>query len=221
MALKLDPQLSDAHVALAYVHRQAGRFVESLAAAQTAIQLDPNSVHGNLSAGNAYFALRRMNESLQCYETAAALDETSFISLTQATQTYDAIGDVAKSRDAAKRAMARIEKVIALQPDHTRAISFGVLMLVMLGEKDRARSWVMRGKLLDPDDYLMLYNFACAMVRLPDFDMAISLLHAVADRFSEGDLRWLEVDTDFDAMREDPRFKAFVAQIRERLGLVA
>jgi len=174
---------------------------------------------GNRVAGLCLMGLRRFNEAAAHFETALSALESDFVAATFVVQCYEANADLVRARDAARRGMSRIEKIISVQPDHSRAIGFGVGLLVTLGEKERAREWVLRGQLLDPRNVLMLYNFACAMVQLRDLDTAFELLRDFMSRMDAGLLHWLESDSDFDPIRDDPRFVTMLEETRQRLGV--
>ena len=75
-----------------------------------------------------------------------------------------------------------------------------------------------RGRLLDPDNVNLHVNFACALVRLKDYDSAMELLEAVDDKFASGILNWIETDNDFDPVRDDARFKSIIARTKARLA---
>ena len=144
--------------------------------------------------------------------------ESDFTAASFVVQCHEANGDLAKARDAAKRALNRIEKVVAAQPDHGRAIGLGVGMLASLGETERAKEWVVRGRLLDPGNASLLYNFACAMVQLHDVDAALEQLQGVTEIMNAGMLKWIEADSDLDPLRDEPRFRAMLEQASQRLG---
>ena len=91
-------------------------------------------------------------------------------------------------------------------------------VLATLGEAERAREWIARGRLVDPDNVNLHINFACALVRLGDYDGALDLTEAVIDRSSEGSLIWLETDNDFDPLRGHDRFKAMIERTRARVA---
>ncbi|MFO1392354.1 MAG: TIR domain-containing protein [Steroidobacteraceae bacterium] len=217
MALKLDPGLSDAHAAVAAAHRSKGRFAEGIAACEQALAIDPNSYIAHRVAGLCCIGSRRFDEAIVHFEAAAASLESDFTAASFVVQCHEANGDFAKAREAAKRAMTRIEKVVGAQPDHGRAIGFGVGMLASLGEKDRAREWVERGRLLDPGNVSLLYNFACAMVQLRDTETALELMQAVTEQMNSGMLSWIQADSDLDPIREEPRFRTMLEQARQRL----
>jgi len=218
-AVTLDPHLADASAAVAESHRYAGRFAEGLESCQKALRLDPASYMCNRVAGMCLMGLRRFNEAAGHFETAVAALESDFVAASFVVQCYEVNADTVRAREAARRALTRIEKVISVQPDHSRAIGFGVGLLATLGEKERAREWVLRGQLLDPRNVIMLYNFSCAMVQLRDLETAFELLRDFTSRMDAGLMRWLESDSDFDPIRDDPRFSAMLKEAKQRLGV--
>ena len=162
--------------------------------------------------------MRRYDDAIHYFEAAATVIDTEFYAACMVVQCYHGKGDNRGAQDAARRALPRVEKVIAAEPDHGRALGLGLAALCTLGEADRAKEWVARGRLLDPDNVNLHVNFACAMVRLQNFDSAIELLEAIIDRSSEGSLVWLETDNDFDPLRGDPRFQSMITRTRARIS---
>ena len=122
-------------------------------------------------------------------------------------------------REAAKRALARIEKVVAAEPDHGRALGYGAGLLASLGEVDRAKEWIERGTLVDPENTILHFNFVCALSRLREIDAALELLSNVIDKASKGWLVWLDNDTDLDPLRDHARFKQIVRDAKARFAL--
>ena len=217
-AIALDPNLPDAHAALGGVLEHRGEFVAGLASCMRALQIDPESYEGNRIAGMCSIGLRRYDEAIRHFEKATGVIETEFYAACMVVQCYIGKGDVQGAQNAARRALPRVEKVIAAEPDHGRALGLGVSALTMLNELDRAKEWIARGRLLDPDNVNLHVNFACALVRLRDFDGAMHLLESVIDRSSAGALTWIETDNDFDPIKNDPRFQAMIARTRARLA---
>ena len=71
---------------------------------------------------------------------------------------------------------------------------------------------------MDPDNLGMRYNLACDLiVNLRDFDEALEMLEPVFRNGGAEQLAWLKSDPDIDAIRDDPRFSALVAEAEERL----
>ena len=109
--------------------------------------------------------------------------------------------------------------MIAVEPDHGRALGYGAGLLASLGEGERAKEWIERGTLLDPDNTILHFNFVCALTRLKEFEAAIDLLSSVIDKGSQGWLTWLDNDTDFDPLRTHPRFVEIVQKAKARFAI--
>jgi Tfp pilus assembly protein PilF len=217
-ALALQPDLAEAHAAKGRILGDQGRYEEAIVEHLAALALDPDSYEVNAPAARCYIGMRRNAEAIVCLEKAAAAMENDFWALGMAIQCYEAIGDLEGAKSAARRELARVEKIIVAEPDHGLAIGWGVSALVSLGEADRAREWTERAMLLDPDNINVLYNLGCNMVSLSDFDMAITLLAKVIPNAQRQNLVWFQTDTSLDAIRDDPRYKALVAQAEARLA---
>jgi adenylate cyclase len=75
----------------------------------------------------------------------------------------------------------------------------------------RALDLVGQALVIDPDDSGVLYNVACVYANAGRSEEALSCLErAIHNGF--GHLEWLEHDSDFDSVRSDPRFGAFLAR---------
>ena len=144
--------------------------------------------------------------------------DSDFTAASFISQCYKAKGDLERMRSAARMTLSRIEKVVAAEPGNSRAIGLGACMLAELKESERAKEWVTRARLVDPDNVNLHYNLACAMSSLGEVDLTLETLASVASKLSPGMLSWLEADTDFDPVREEPRFKAMMNQVKARFA---
>jgi adenylate cyclase len=217
-AIRLDPMLAAAHAALGAALEAEGQYAEGLEACQAALRIDPVSYEGNRIAGMCSMAMHRFDDAIRYFEAAAADIETEFTCAALVTQMHEAKGDRPGAIAAGRRALARIEKVIAAEPDHGRALGYGAGVLAILREADRAKEWIERGALLDPNNTLLLYNFLCALSRLGEYDDALELLSRIIDKSSQGMLLWFENDTDLDALRETPRFVELLSKAKARFA---
>jgi adenylate cyclase len=217
-AIRLDPRLADAHAALGAAYQGQGRYEAALKACESALHLEPESYEGNRVAGMCSLALRRYDDAIRYFEAAAAAVESEFSAASFVPQCYEAKGDMAGAQAAARRALARVEKVIAAEPDHGRALGYGASLLASLGEAERTKEWIERGTLLDPNNSILHFNFVCALTRLKDYEAAIDLLASVIDIASEGLLTWLDSDTDYDPLRSNPRFIELVSKAKARFA---
>jgi adenylate cyclase len=217
-ALRLDPNLADSHAAMGAAHRSKGRFDEGLTCCRNALRLEPNSYVAHRIAGLCCLGLRRYDDAIAHFELAAAAMESDFTASTFISQSYKAKGDVERMRAAARRALDRIEKIVVAEPGHARAIGMGVAMLASLEEKERAKEWATRARLVDPDNVNLHYNLACAMSSLGELDLTLETLAGIAPRLSPGMMSWMDSDPDFDAIRDEPRFKAMMEEARSRFA---
>ena len=93
------------------------------------------------------------------------------------------------------------------------------MALAALGETDRANDWKRRALLIDPDNLLMRYNFACALAAwLGDKDAALDMLEPALERDTGWLLGLAPTDPDFAVLRDAPRFQAMIAAAEARLA---
>ena len=138
-ALRLDPNLADAHARHGRGTSEQGKFRGGAEPACCANRLDPTTYVGNRIAGLCCLGLRRYDEAIGYFEFAAAAMESDFTAATFISQCYKSKGDMERMHSPPRKAMDRIEKIVGADPGHSRAIGMGVAMLADLGEKERAR----------------------------------------------------------------------------------
>ncbi len=108
--------------------------------------------------------------------------------------------------------MERVERLLAKEPDHGSALSFGITALFALGERERGTEWIERALLLDPDNLNMRYNLACVLIKNgDDIERGLDLLGQVLGRTRIESLNWARVDPDLNRVRDHPRYKAMMA----------
>jgi adenylate cyclase len=147
--------------------------------------------------------------------------ESDFHAWAMLSTCYQALGDTAKLRQAATRMIS--ESQLAVRQDPSNGAALGILAggYALLGEKEKTREWIDRALLVDPDNLNMRYNFACVLSIMRDTDAALKMLQsalALSGR-SSYQIRIAETDTDFDNIREDPRFRKVIAEAKKRVGI--
>ncbi|MGD0144802.1 MAG: adenylate/guanylate cyclase domain-containing protein, partial [Rhizomicrobium sp.] len=218
-ALVLDPDLPEAHAIKARVLSDLGRTDEASAEIAVALRLDAESYEVNKSAARLSFRQRDMVDAARYFEKAAALMETDWNSALMLITCYNAIGDKDALVRAARLTLARAEKTLMLDQNNGAAMAAGTNALAVLGERDRAKDWVSRALLIDPDNMNMRYNFACVFVtQLKDTDSALEMLGPVFATWNTGFLKHAKADPDLDPIRDDPRFKAMLAAAEIRVA---
>jgi adenylate cyclase len=218
-ALALDANLAEAHAVKARILAQHGRHDEAAAEIEVALRLDPESYEVNRAAAYLRFRQQRLDEAVRYYEKAMALMETDLNSSSMLLTCYTALGNSQSARRVAQITLARSEKILAQDPNNGTAMAYGAVALAALGEAERAKDWIDRALLIDPDNMNARYNFACSMTTyLKDPDAALKLLAPVFETLAIGFLNHAKADPDLDRLRGDPRFKAMVAAAETRLA---
>jgi adenylate cyclase len=219
-ALELDPNLAEAHALRAKLLNDQGLKDEAQVELDLALRLDPHSFDVNNAAAGIHYTNRRFELAAPYYEAAVKLNETNFEVVGMQTSNFLAMGDLNNAHRVAAISLARAER--ALEHDRTNGLAFdnGVYALAVLGEAERAREWIARARLLNPDNHVMRYNFACALSRLlDDADGALELLAEAFAKDPAGDhVRVAGDDPDFAPIRDDPRFQAMLAGAKARLA---
>ena len=121
------------------------------------------------------------------------------------------LGRPAEFRTAALVGIERAERSLKAHPDIPLAASLGAATLARLGERTRALDWAERAMTIAPDDPLTHFNVACTYALLGQPEEAIALLEGWTARVNKATQRWLVNDTDFDSLRDIPRFKRLIA----------
>jgi adenylate cyclase len=218
-ALALDANLAEAHAVKARILAQHGRHDEAAAEIDVALRLNPESYEVNRSAAYLRFRQQRLDEAIRYYEKAMALMETDLNSGSMLACCYTAVGNSQAAVRVAQITLSRTEKTLAQDPNNAAAMAYGANALATLGEAERAKDWISRALLIDPDNMNARYNFACVLTtRLKDPDAALELLNPVFETLATGFLNHAKADPDLDPLRDDPRFKAMVAAAEARLA---
>jgi adenylate cyclase len=218
-ALALDPNLAEAHAIRARVLSDLGRTAEANTEIANAITLNPESYEVNKSAARLNFRQRNIKEAAYYFEKAAALMETDVNSPLMLMTCYRALDRAPDIQRLARIVLQRAERILALDQNNGMAIAAGADALSMVGEGERAKEWISRALLIDPDNMNMRYNFACTLVtQLKDFDTALEMLEPVFAKWNSGFIKHAKADPDLDAIRDDPRFKTMLATAEARLA---
>jgi adenylate cyclase len=220
-ALGINPDLAEVHCVKAHLLEEQGKYAEANAEIETALRLDPDSWEVNREAARLTFRQGRVRDAIPFFQKASALMPTDWHNPSMLLCCYQAIGDTEHMHATAQMALERAEKAIAKDPTNASALASGSSSLGILGENQRARDWIDRALLLEPDNLSMRYNLVCCMTAsLGDAEGALRLLGPFLDRVnSPTQIRHLEADPDFDLIRDDPRFKAMVSEAKQRLGM--
>jgi adenylate cyclase len=133
---------------------------------------------------------------------------------------YRGLGDVEGRKRAARMTLERVEKALESNPRDASAVGNGAASLAVLGEHERAREWAERALELEPNNYIMRYNIACAYaMELDDQERALDLIEDSLIHLGIDHVRHAKADPDIASVRDHPRFAKMIADAKQRLGL--
>jgi len=222
-ALSIKPDLPEALCVKARYLEEQGDQEEANKLIDVALAGNSDSWEVNREAGRMLFRQKRISESIPYFEKAVSLVSSDYYNPVLLMCCYEGIGDTEARNRAARLCFDRAERALATEPTNGSAISNGAYALALLGEGDRAREWIERGLLLDPENLSMRYNLACTLtVALHDDEAALDVLQPYFERVNTiPQIKHTEADPDFVRIRDMPRFKEMLAATKTRLGISA
>ena len=218
-AIAIDPTIAEAHLPMFKRLQEKRKFEEAAEQLETAIRLGPESWEVNKEAGRYYLSKRDVPAATKHYEKAVEVMDSDFHAWAMLSSCYLAQGERAKLREAAQNMVSEAQR--AVQQDPSNGAALGILAggYALLGEEAKAREWIDRALLIDPDNLNMRYNFACVLALMGDKEECLKMLQSTIPRVGEAQVRIAEADTDFDGIRDDPRFQRLIADAKKRLGI--
>ena len=218
-ALALDPRIAEAHCVIARHLFESGKIEDADKEIDIALGLDPNSWEVNREAARIFYRQQRLPEAARHFEKTVGIIETDFHAWGMLSSSYQALGDHEGVERAAKNMVLQSERVLSEDPSNAAALGIGAGGLAILGQAERAKEWIERALLINPDNLNMRYNFACVLtLYLHDAEAAMDLLVPVLEGISISLYRNALADPDLEGLRSIPRFQQMMAQTAKRLG---
>ena len=174
----------------------------------------------NKEAARLFYRQRRLEDAARHLEKATQVMAADYHGLGMLFAYYNGQGDLDGARRTARRTIEQVEKVLASNPDNGAALAFGAMSLAALGNTDRARDWIERSLLVDPDNLQMRYNLAWGLNRvMGDPEAAIEMLRPVMTNAGANIIRLAANDPNLDNLRQDARFRRLLEEAEQRVGL--
>jgi TolB-like protein/Flp pilus assembly protein TadD/tRNA A-37 threonylcarbamoyl transferase component Bud32 len=211
-ALELDPGSAEAHAARGHALALAHRFEEARPEFEAAVRIAPWLFEAHYFLARACFAQGLLDEAAVHFRDAARVRPEDFQSRDLLGCVLQGLGRGEEARSERAAALRLAERHLQLYPDDVRALYMGAGSLVMLGELEKAFQWAERALAMDPDDPSILYNVACVYAVGGQVERGLECLE-LAVRHGMRYRAWIENDSDLDALRPDPRFRALLASM--------
>jgi adenylate cyclase len=221
-ALEINPDLAEVRCVKARYLEEEQRQPDANREIQEALRIDPDSWEVNREAARMMFREGKMRESVPYFEKAAALMESDWHNPSMLTSCYRNLKEEENLQRAARMTIDRAQAALAKDPTNGSAVAVGAGAFAIVGETDRAKEWVQRALLLDPENLSMRYNLACVLsLELGDHETALDVLDTFFERVQSSiHVKHLEVDPDLDGLRDHERFKQMLSNAKQRLGTV-
>jgi len=214
-ALKMAPDLAEAHSSRGFALSLKGDFGSASREFEHALDLDPQSYNALYLFGRSRFTEGRLREAAELWDRAHATQPDEFQSMALRALALRHI-DAEESRRATEISVAAIRKRLELNPDDLRALSLGSGQLVGAGFPDEGVAMARRALELAPNDVSVLYNATCCFALAGLGEEALTTLERRLQRAAIY-REWVENDSDFDSVRDDPRFRALLESM-PRIG---
>ncbi|MCG6927582.1 MAG: protein kinase [Acidobacteria bacterium] len=212
-ALDLDPDLAEAHASRGLALSLGGTFEEAEAEFEEALRRDPRLYEAYYFYGRACLAHGRYDKATELFGKACEVRPESYEAPSFLEQALRGLGaPQEKIERASRRTVELVERHVELNPDDARALYLGGGCLLTLGDRERAMEWGRRARAIDPGDPMILYNVACLFSQAGESEPAIEALEGAVDA-GFGHREWIEHDSDFDPVRESPRFQKLLARL--------
>ncbi|CCE97316.1 putative adenylate cyclase 3 [Sinorhizobium fredii HH103] len=209
-ALALDPNLAEAHASRGLALTHNGQTEEAGREFRQALALSPSLYEANLYYGRFLFAQGRFQEAVQFFKRAAEIRPDDYFSPIHLMGCYFSLGVEDERQRWARIGIERAKTALERHPENASPAHRGALALAHMGEGERAKEWVTRALAIDPDDVVAQYNAACVYSLLGESERALDLLETVVPQSSSYHLQWFEQDSDLNAIRDHPRFRALL-----------
>jgi adenylate cyclase len=208
-SLELAPNLAEAHVARGQVLSLKREFDAAEEEFERAISLDPRLFEAFYFYARNSFVQGDLESAAKLFGHASRVDPGDYQASLLVAQIYDDQERPEHAASSRRRGIQAAERHLEENPKEVRALYMGANALVGLGEIERGVEWAERALTLEPEEPMVLYNVGCVFSMAGRTDRALECVEkAVAS--SPGYVDWLRQDSNLDAIRDHPRFKAIV-----------
>jgi non-specific serine/threonine protein kinase len=209
-ALELAPGLASTHASRGLAIYLRRLYDAAEAEFELALGLDPIQFEALYFYARMRFEQGRVEDAAALFERAMAARPEDYQSPVLLGMARRELGQEEASLEALRRGLDVASRHVTLNPDDARAFYLGGLACVRLGERSRGLEWAARALELEPTEPVVTYNVAGIYALAGESERALDCLErAMSGGF--GRKEWLAHDSDFESLRDHPRFQALIA----------
>ena len=217
-ALDLDPETVEAHIVMAGLAEQEGRYDVAEASLVAALESDPR----NFDALHAYGDLMHMRgdarKSSSLYLRAAEVQPDDVSAQALGSSRLMALDGLEAARPHLEEAVRRIERQLSCFPDTPAPYMLGAGIHLDLGQRERSLEFAEKAFELRPENGSVLYRLSCVYARHGDLERSIKMLQA-ANENGYGYSSWIRADADLDPIIDDPRVQELLEKMDARMAV--
>jgi len=211
-AVQLAPHLAESHTARGLALRADEQFDRAETEFKKAIEINPRlfeplHFYAQMERSRGNFA-----RACELFARAAEVRPEDYQAIAVASQMFEAMGNGEKAHECARETVERVNSAVVLNPKDSRALVLGATAWYFLGDTERALEFANRAREAYPEGPGVMYNTACIYAKMGRHEEAIDLLENAVEMGARNK-RYYETDTDFESIRDHPRFKALLERI--------
>jgi TolB-like protein/Flp pilus assembly protein TadD len=205
-ALALEPDLLEALIVRAMVHRVRGEIPELLAALERIASLDPDHPAAVEWSAWSYMAMGQPERAIGPLERQVAAHPDRYVALSWLEQCYDMLGRAEDEKRTMAMSLERMLEVVRQRPDDVYARSLLAGRLIRTGQREAGIRQVERTLEMAPHDGRIRYNAACAFARAGMPERALEELKEGIREIPGYLSDWPRRDPDLETLHDHPEF---------------
>jgi adenylate cyclase len=211
-ALHLDPESAEAHTSRALTLTLRRQYDGARQEFEAALRLNPMLYEAHYFYGRACFTEGKHEEALSHYRNAWRVRPEDYQAIYLSAEVLVRLGRPEEALEASRHGVKLADAHLELNPDDPRAWYLSSAALMRLGRRDEALERARRASTIDPEDPAVLYNVGCTHALAGMAEEAIDHLdRAIQNGF--GQREWIDNDSDWDSVRNEPRFQALLRKL--------
>jgi tetratricopeptide (TPR) repeat protein len=204
-AIEIDPNDALAWYNKGITLDNLGKYTEAIEWYDKAIEIDPNYASAWYNKGITLNKLGRHNEAIECYDNAIGINPND-------ASAWGNKGAALYNLGRYKEAIGCCDEAIEIDPNYASAWYNKGVILDKLGRHNEAIECNDKAIGINPNDASAWYNRACYKVKKGDIDNGLFDLKKAIEINKEQIVKLAKQDPDFEAIRNDDRFKALIKE---------